>query len=158
MSVCKEKDIAWMRKALLLAEQANEIGEVPVGAVVVFENKIIGCGYNQPIKLSNPTAHAEIIALKNAAKKMMNYRLVNCDLYVTLEPCLMCAGAIVHSRIRRLVFGACEPRSGVIQSQLSAFSMPFLNHKVEVQGGVLEEESAQLITGFFAKRRAEKNR
>ena len=147
-----------MRKALLLAEQANEIGEVPVGAVVVFENKIIGCGYNQPIKLSNPTAHAEIIALKNAAKKMMNYRLVNCDLYVTLEPCLMCAGAIVHSRIRRLVFGACEPRSGVIQSQLSAFSMPFLNHKVEVQGGVLEEESAQLITGFFAKRRAEKNR
>lgn len=146
----------WMQHALRLAEQAAAINEVPVGAVVVLDNAIIGTGYNQMITSCDPTAHAEIIALRNAAKALENYRLINATLYVTLEPCSMCAGAMVHSRIERLVYGATEPKAGVVQSQGEFFQQGFLNHHVATTGSICADDCSSIISDFFARRRKEK--
>lgn len=142
-----------MREALLLARQAEQRGEVPVGAVVVKENEIVGRGFNQPIFSSDPTAHAEIMALRDAANFLSNYRLVDCTLYVTIEPCTMCAGAMVHARIKQLVYGASEPKSGVIASNAGLLDAQYMNHCVEQLGGVLAEECSDLISAFFKRRR-----
>lgn len=146
----------WMRQALELAAQAGERNEVPVGAIVVLDDQVIGRGCNRPISGCDPSAHAEIEALRDAANYLENYRLVDASLYVTIEPCSMCAGAIVHSRIKRLVYGALEPKAGVATSQAQFFDQPWLNHRVEVQGGVLVDECSSMISEFFARRRDEK--
>lgn len=138
-----------MREALELARQAESEGEVPVGAVVVIDDKIVGRGYNRPISGRDPTAHAEIEALRDAAKNVGNYRLVGSTLFVTVEPCTMCAGALVHARVKRLVYGASEPRAGAIHSSVSVLDNPTLNHQVEVTAGLLAEECSDLMTGFF---------
>lgn len=147
-------DQQWMQQALEQAQLAEAEGEVPVGAIVVLDQQIIGKGYNRPIGSCDPTAHAEIQALRAAAAAVSNYRLVQATLYVTLEPCSMCAGAIVHSRIQRLVFGANEPKAGVAGSQQNFFESPWLNHRVEVTQGVLASECSQRLKDFFASRRA----
>ncbi|MGB0224584.1 MAG: tRNA adenosine(34) deaminase TadA [Marinobacterium sp.] len=149
-------DQYWMRQALELAAQAGEHNEVPVGAIVVLDDQVIGRGFNRPISGCDPSAHAEIQALRDAANRLENYRLVDATLYVTIEPCSMCAGAIVHSRIKRLVFGALEPKAGVATSQAQFFDQPWLNHRVELQGGVLADECSSIISDFFARRRDEK--
>ena len=149
-------DQYWMRQALELAAQAGERNEVPVGAIVVLDDQVIGRGCNRPISGCDPSAHAEIEALRDAANCLENYRLVDATLYVTIEPCSMCAGAIVHSRIKRLVYGALEPKAGVATSQISFFDLPWLNHRVDVQGGVLADECSSMISEFFARRRDEK--
>ncbi|OQX33721.1 MAG: tRNA adenosine(34) deaminase TadA [Oceanospirillales bacterium LUC14_002_19_P2] len=156
MQANQETDQHWMQEALRLARLGAALNEVPVGAIVVHENRIVGRGYNSPISRVDPVAHAEIQALRDAAVTLNNYRLVDCDLYVTLEPCTMCAGAIVHSRIRRLVYGATEPKAGAVASQATLLDMPWLNHVVAVTGGVLEEECSQLLSDFFRRRRLEK--
>lgn len=143
----------WMRKALQQAELARAKDEVPVGAVVVRGGEIIGRGYNQPISACDPTAHAEIQALRAAADKVGNYRLVDATLYVTIEPCHMCAGALVHARIENLVFGAREPRAGAVASRNQLLDAPYLNHQVRWQEGVLEAECAALVSDFFAAKR-----
>ena len=142
-----------MRAALELAAQAAAAGEVPVGAVVVKDGEIIGRGYNHPIAAHDPTAHAEIIALRDAARCLANYRLAGCDLYVSLEPCVMCAGAILHARVARVVFGAADPKTGACGSVSNPFSEPRLNHHTIVSGGLLQAESAALLQQFFALRR-----
>lgn len=149
-------DVFWMQRALQLAQQAYDHGEVPVGAVVVLDGECIGEGYNQPIGLHNPIAHAEMMALQAAGKTMQNYRLPNADLYVSLEPCAMCAAAMVHARIRRLVFATTEPKAGCVVSQQKFFEEPFLNHRVAVSHGVLAEQATHLLQTFFRKRRLEK--
>lgn len=149
-------DQYWMRQALELAAQADERNEVPVGAIVVLDDQVIGRGFNIPISGCDPSAHAEIQALRDAASHLENYRLVDATLYVTIEPCSMCAGAIVHSRIKRVVYGALEPKAGVAISQTHFFEEAWLNHRVEVQGGVLAEECSSKISDFFARRRDEK--
>jgi tRNA(adenine34) deaminase len=146
-------DQDWMQQALMLARQAADQGEVPVGALVVRGGQLLGQGYNQPITANDPSAHAEIIAMRSASLAEKNYRLSGCTLYVTLEPCTMCFGAMVHARIGRLVYGASEPRAGVCESQLQLPSVDFYNHRVEVEKGVLAEESAMLLKRFFADRR-----
>lgn len=146
-------DEDWMRRALALAEQAAEAGEVPVGAVLVRDDVVLGEGYNQPILAHDPTSHAEVMALRDAARTEQNYRLPGSTLYVTLEPCTMCFGALVHARVSRLVFAASEPRAGVCVSQLQLPEVSFYNHKVLVEGGLLAEESTALLKGFFARRR-----
>lgn len=146
-------DDGWMREAITLAKEAALNGEVPVGAIVVVDDKIIGRGFNQPISTCDPTAHAEIIALRDAAKRIGNYRLVDASLYVTLEPCTMCAGAMIHSRIKRLIYGASEPKSGVIHSQNNLFDAPYFNRKIDVSAGVCGDECSQIISAFFANRR-----
>ncbi len=146
-------DEAFMREALDLARFAATRGEVPVGAVVVRDGEIIGCGSNAPISSRDPTAHAEITALRAAALAMENYRLGGCTLYVTLEPCAMCAGAIMHARIVRLVFGAADPKTGACGSIVNLFAEPRLNHHADVTAGVLAAESARLLSDFFAARR-----
>jgi tRNA(adenine34) deaminase len=146
-------DQYWMQRALALARQAADQGEVPVGALVVRDSQLLGQGYNQPIIASDPSAHAEIVAIRNASQAENNYRLSGSTLYVTLEPCTMCFGAMVHARIARLVYGASEPRAGVCESQLQLPTVDFYNHRVEVEGGVLAEESAALLKRFFADRR-----
>ncbi|MCG8614111.1 MAG: tRNA adenosine(34) deaminase TadA [Pseudomonadales bacterium] len=151
-----EEHERWMSEALELAKLAERADEVPVGAVVVRGDEIIGRGYNRPISGHDPTAHAEIMAIREAASQIGNYRLVDCQMYVTLEPCTMCVGAIVHARINLLVFGATEPKSGAVVSQNSLFEHSAFNHRVEYLGGVLAETSANLISGFFARRREEK--
>ncbi len=156
MQANQETDQHWMQEALRLARLGAALNEVPVGAIVVHENRIVGRGYNSPISRVDPVAHAEIQALRDAAVTLNNYRLVDCDLYVTLEPCTMCAGAIVHSRIRRLVYGATEPKAGAVVSQANLLDMPWLNHVVAVTGGVLERECSQLLSDFFRRRRLEK--
>jgi tRNA(adenine34) deaminase len=142
-----------MREALVLARQAAAAGEVPVGAVVVKDGHIIGAGYNQPISRHDPSAHAEVMALRDAAQRQGNYRLVGCDLYVTLEPCCMCVGAIMHARIARLVFGAADAKTGACGSVTNLFDDARLNHHATVAGGLLADESAQLLKDFFAQRR-----
>ncbi len=146
-------DELWMQQALLLADIAAADGEVPVGAIVVLDGRIIGRGWNQPVSSCDPTAHAEIVALRDAARTIGNYRIVGADLYVTIEPCSMCAGAIAHARIKRLVYAATEPKAGVVASRQNFFELPFLNHRVEVVGGVLPELSAAKMRDFFQFRR-----
>lgn len=146
-------DEHWMREALALACEAGTCGEVPVGAVVVREGEIIGRGFNQPIGRHDPSAHAEIMALRDAAARVGNYRLPEAQLYVTLEPCLMCAGAIMHARILRVVFGARDPKTGVAGSVIDVFAEARLNHHAEVVGGVLAEDCGGLLSSFFAARR-----
>lgn len=146
-------DESLMRSALALAEQAAAAGEVPVGALVVQEGVIIGRGHNQPISSHDPTAHAEIMALRDAARHRGNYRLAGCELVVTLEPCVMCVGAILHARIRRVVYATADPKTGACGSVLDLFAMERLNHHATVVGGVLAHESRALLQQFFTARR-----
>jgi tRNA(adenine34) deaminase len=143
----------FMAEALALAADARQAGEVPVGAVVVREGQIIGRGFNAPISLHDPSAHAEIQALRAAALALGNYRLAGCSLYVTLEPCAMCAGAIQHARIARVVFGASDPKTGACGSVINLFAEPLLNHHTEVEGGLLAQQCGELLTAFFRERR-----
>lgn len=143
----------WMRAALNEAARARDAGEVPVGALVIRDGQLLGAGFNQPISSVDPTAHAEIVALRAAARAVGNYRLTAATLYVTVEPCLMCAGALVHARIALLVYGAPEPKAGAVVSTMRAYELPTLNHRVEVLGGVLENECRALIQAFFRDRR-----
>ncbi len=151
-----KQDEHWMREALTLAELGAAVGEVPVGAVVVYKDRIVGRGYNSPIGRTDPSAHAEILAIRDAARTLGNYRLIDCDLYVTLEPCSMCAGALVHSRIRRLVYGATEPKAGAVVSKDQALQRNSLNHFVELTGGVLAGECSTMLSAFFRRRREQK--
>ena len=146
-------DQAFMRAALELAAEAGRRGEVPVGAVVVVDDAIVGEGFNQPIATHDPSAHAEIVAMRDAGRRVSNYRLSDATLYVTIEPCQMCVGAMVHARIARLVFGAREPKAGAIESAMRAHEHPSLNHRMIAVGGVLEEECRALIHTFFEERR-----
>ena len=145
-----------MREALRLAEQGQQLGEVPVGAVVVKDGVVIGRGYNSPITLHDPSADAEMQALREAARTLGNYRLVGCELFVTLEPCLMCSGAIMHARVARLVYGASDYKTGACGSVLNTFAQPSWNHHTEVYGGVLAQECGDMLSRFFALRRAQK--
>ncbi|MDR2710554.1 MAG: tRNA adenosine(34) deaminase TadA [Burkholderiales bacterium] len=154
MEFTLDQDLRWMRQALALAEDAAARHEVPVGAIVVFENTIIGHGGNAPIAGNDPTAHAEIAALREAACALGNYRLPGCSLYVTLEPCAMCAGAIMHARIVRLVFGARDTKTGACGSVVDLFAESRLNHHTEVIPDILADESAALLSTFFKARRA----
>lgn len=149
-------DIEFMQQALELASLAANNGEVPVGAIVVKDGEIIGCGSNAPIGLRDPTAHAEIQAMRQAATHLGNYRLVDCTLYVTLEPCAMCAGAIQHARIKKLLYGASDPKTGACGSVIDLMSEPKLNHHTEVIGGVLAEKCGAILTDFFKLRRLNK--
>jgi tRNA(adenine34) deaminase len=142
-----------MEAALIEAQKAWDLGEVPVGAVVVLGDEIVGRGFNQPIASHDPTAHAEIMALRDAGRLIGNYRLPECDLYVTLEPCVMCSGAMMHARIGHIFFGTSDPKTGAAGSILDIFSEPRLNHHAQVQGGLLAEECAALIRAFFQARR-----
>ena len=144
---------AFMRVALAQAALGKSAGEVPVGAVVVHQGKVIGVGFNQPISAHDPTAHAEVVALRAAAAAIGNYRLTDATMYVTLEPCLMCVGAMVHARIALVVYGVAEPKSGALQSMTSAHELPGLNHRLTTLGGVLERESRDLLQAFFRERR-----
>ncbi|WAH57697.1 tRNA adenosine(34) deaminase TadA [Pseudomonas silvicola] len=150
----RSRDQHFMREALALAAQGAAMGEVPVGAVLVHGGEIIGRGFNCPITGSDPSAHAEMVAIRAAAQAVSNYRLPGSTLYVTLEPCSMCAGLIVHSRISRVVYGALEPKAGVAQSQGQFFTQGFLNHRVLIEGGVLAEECGAMLSEFFKARRA----
>ncbi len=141
-----------MREALLEAEKAEDKGEVPVGAVLVKDETIIARGHNKPVSGNDPTAHAEIVAIRNASEKIQNYRLSGCELYVTLEPCTMCLGAAVQSRINRLVFGALDPKSGAVESVMG-FPLEKMNHRMEIRGGVLAEECGKILRAFFERRR-----
>ncbi|MGJ8648534.1 MAG: tRNA adenosine(34) deaminase TadA [Marinomonas colpomeniae] len=151
-------DQKWMELALELAAKAALENEIPVGAIVVLNDEVIGEGYNSPISLCDPTAHAEIQAIRMACKATNNYRLPGATLYVTLEPCSMCAGAIIHSRIDRVVYAATEPKSGVAESQGRFFDAPFLNHQVDVHSGVLAEVASSQLTQFFQYRREQKKK
>ena len=149
-------DEYWMRQALSLAQRAQEEGEVPVGALLVLDNQVIGEGWNRPIGRHDPTAHAEIMALRQGGAVLQNYRLLNATLYVTLEPCVMCAGAMVHSRIRRLVYGAADEKTGAVGSLVDILRHPGMNHQVEIVSGVLAEECAATLSNFFRMRRDQK--
>jgi tRNA(adenine34) deaminase len=142
-----------MEEALRCAQRALEAGEVPVGAVAVCEGRIIGRGWNRNIASSDPTAHAEIIALREAGTTVGNHRLEECELFVTIEPCAMCAGALVHARIRRLVYGADDPKAGAVRSVVQIVNHPQLNHKIAVRSGVLAGRSAEVLQSFFRNRR-----
>ena len=152
------QDEDFMRMAIALAQEAASLGEVPVGAVVVKDGVVIGKGRNAPIRLSDPTAHAEIQAMREAAQHLGNYRLVGCTLYVTLEPCAMCSGAIQHARIARLVYGASDPKTGCCGSVVNLMAEQKLNHHCEVTSGVLAEECGSLLSDFFRQRRLAKIR
>ncbi len=142
-----------MEEALRCAQRALEMGEVPVGAIVVYENQIVGRGWNRNLADNDPTAHAEIIALREAGANVGNYRLSNCELFATIEPCAMCAGALIHARIRRLVYGANDPKAGAVHSVLQVLNHPHLNHRMDVRGGVLAGRSAEIMQEFFRRRR-----
>lgn len=142
-----------MEEALRSAQRALEAGEVPVGAVVVYDGKIVGRGWNRNISGSDPTAHAEIVALREAGANLGNHRLGDCDLFVTIEPCAMCAGAMVHARIRRVIYGADDSKAGAVHSVMQVLNHPQLNHHVEVRGGVLAGRCAELLQTFFRSRR-----
>ena len=144
----------FMEEALIEAKKALEKGEVPIGAVVVLGKDIIGRGYNQPITKNDPTAHAEIMALRDASMNLNNYRLKDTLVYSTLEPCLMCAGALVHARIKKLFYSSSDPKSGVIESNGSLMQSAFLNHKISYEGGILKEESSKILKNFFLKKRS----
>ena len=147
------KDELFMKEALKLAKKALEVGEVPVGAVIVLDEEIIGQGFNEPIRTSDPTAHAEIKALKQAAIFLDDYRLIGAKMYSTLEPCLMCAGASVHARISEIIFSAYDQKSGVLESNGALLKSDFINHKISFKGGVLADESSRLLKGFFSEKR-----
>lgn len=149
-------DQQWMARALQLAVKAEEAGEVPVGAVIVKEGKLIAEGYNQMISLNDPSAHAEMQAVRQAGQHLQNYRLTDCTLYVTLEPCSMCAGMLVHSRLARLVFGASDYKTGAAGSVMNLVQHPQLNHQLEVTGGVMAAQCAASLSAFFKRRRQEK--
>ncbi len=151
-----EQDEYWMRYALQLADNAQQQGEVPVGAVLVKDNQIIGEGWNQSISLHDPSAHAEMMAIRDAGKNMLNYRLVGSCLYVTLEPCTMCAGLLIHSRIERLVFGASDLKTGAVGSLYDLLGDLRMNHQVEVKGGVMQQECGNKLSLFFKLRRRQK--
>lgn len=149
-------DEYWMQEALYQAEEAYEIGEVPVGAIVIVDNTCVGTGYNKSISNSDPCAHAEVVALRDAAKTIGNYRLNKASLFVTLEPCLMCIGAIIHARISEVVFAAADPKTGVLVSQMNCCELPFINHIPLVRRGVLEDKASKLLQKFFQERRKQK--
>lgn len=149
----KPADIDFMRLALAEAQLAADLGEVPVGAVLVHQGQVIGKGFNQPISSNDPSAHAEMVALRQAALAQGNYRLPGTTLYVTLEPCTMCAGLLIHSRVSRLVFGASEPRAGAVVSRAQVLDQNWMNHRIEVEGGVLAEECGEVLRAFFKGRR-----
>jgi len=149
------RDEDYMREALQLAEQAAQAGEVPVGAVVVKDGEIVGRGSNAPISRHDPSAHAEMMALRDAAQHIGNYRLLGCELFVTLEPCVMCVGAMFHARIARVVFGAHDPKTGAAGSVLNLFAETRLNHHARIHGGVMAEECGKVLSDFFAARRAQ---
>jgi tRNA(adenine34) deaminase len=151
-----EQDEYWMRYALQLADNAQQQGEVPVGAVLVKDNQIIGEGWNQSISLHDPSAHAEMMAIRDAGKNLLNYRLVGSCLYVTLEPCTMCAGLLIHSRIERLVFGASDLKTGAVGSLYDLLGDLRMNHQVEVKGGVMQQECGNKLSLFFKLRRRQK--
>jgi tRNA(adenine34) deaminase len=146
-------DVQWMREALAEARAAADAGEVPIGALAVANGEVLGRGQNRVLRDVDPTAHAEIVAMREAAKRLGNYRLLECELYVTLEPCAMCAGAMIHARIKRLVYGAPDPKAGAAGSVLSVLNHPRLNHQMTVTAGVLAEESGDLLREFFKQRR-----
>jgi tRNA(adenine34) deaminase len=148
-----DTDIKWMRHALRLAGRAGAEGEVPVGAVLIKDGEVVGEGWNRPIAAHDPSAHAELVALRAAAAVVGNYRLLDTTLYVTLEPCVMCAGAIIHARVMRVVYGAGDPKTGAAGGAVDIFAAPFVNHRVVVEGGVLAEESGRMLTAFFKERR-----
>jgi tRNA(adenine34) deaminase len=147
------KDELWMEEALRSAQRALEAGEVPVGAVVVCGERIVGRGWNRNLTDRDPTAHAEIVALREAGATLGNHRLAGCDLFATIEPCPMCAGALVHARIKRLVYGADDPKAGAVHSVMQVLNHPQLNHKIEVRSGILAGRSAELLQTFFKSRR-----
>jgi len=149
----EQGDEAFMRAALALADEARERGEVPVGAVLVMDGEILGRGYNQPVSRNDPTAHAEIVALREAGRQSGNYRLPGSTMYVTIEPCQMCVGAMVHARVARVVYGTPEPKAGAIESAMRAHEHPSLNHRLEAVGGVLEADCRNIIQTFFKERR-----
>ena len=149
----KDNDVFYMEKALSQAKKALSHGEVPVGSIVVLDNQIISEGYNCPISTHDCSAHAEMVALRCAAKKVENYRLINSTLYVTLEPCLVCVGAMIHARIHRLVFGTYDPKAGVVCSQINSLEFSWLNHNIKYTGGVLAEECGEILKQFFKERR-----
>ena len=151
-----EKDLYWMEYALRLADKAEQHGEVPVGAVLVLDDKVIGEGWNLVISQNDPCAHAEIMALRDGGKTISNYRILGATLYVTLEPCAMCAGAIVHSRVQRVVYGANDLKTGAGGSVFNIMVDPKLNHQVELESGLMAEQCANKISDFFARRRKEK--
>lgn len=148
-------DEHWMRHALLLAQRAQDEGEVPVGAVLVLGDRVIGEGWNRPIGHHDPTAHAEIMALRQGGLVLQNYRLLNATLYVTLEPCIMCAGAMVHSRIGRLVYGASDEKTGAAGSLIDILRHPGMNHQIDITSGVLAQACAETLSAFFRQRRAQ---
>ena len=158
MTEQEQIDQNYMRLALEQGQLAYDCGEVPVGAVVVFAGQVIGRGYNKPITSLDPSAHAEVVALRDAAKNIGNYRLPGSTLYVTVEPCTMCTGLLVHSRIERLVYGTTEPKSGVIESAMCLLDRPFYNHKIDILGGVLATEASTLMSDFFTMRRESKRK
>jgi tRNA(adenine34) deaminase len=153
MGIIQSQDEAWMRYAIRLAQRAEQQGEVPIGAVIVKDDQCIAEGWNMPIATHDPTAHAEIMAIRRGGIALENYRLCDATLYVTLEPCVMCMGAISHARIKRLVFGAFDPKRGAVCNALSLTDANFLNHRVNWTGGVLEEECGELLKDFFRARR-----
>lgn len=150
---CPASDEIWMEEAILAARRALESGEVPVGAVVVCDSKIVGRGWNRNLGDCDPSAHAEIVALREAGRNIGNHRLSDCDLFATIEPCAMCAGALVHARVRRLVYGADDPKAGAVHSVLQVLNHPRLNHRMEIRGGVLAERCSELLQEFFKSRR-----
>src|ERR1700690_675801 len=153
LSGARPSDELWVEEALRSAQRALEAGEVPVGAVVVFEGRIVGRGWNRNVTEHDPSAHAEIVALREAAQNLGNHRLGDCELFATIEPCAMCAGAIVHARIRRLVYGADDTKAGAVHSILQVVNHPSLNHQMEIRAGVLAGRSAEMLQEFFKKRR-----
>ncbi len=156
MTLSADVDAHFMRLALQQAIRAQQAGEVPVGAVLVRDGVVVGTGYNHPIGLHDPSAHAEMMALRDGAASLENYRLPGCTMYVTLEPCAMCAGAMLHARLERVVFGATDPKTGVAGSVLNLFDQTQLNHQTSVVGGVLANECSQMLSSFFAQRRLQK--
>ena len=152
----EQQDLHFMQQAFLLAQEAEQHDEIPVGAVVVYQNKIIGRGFNQSIMTNDPSAHAEMLAIREAGQALNNYRLLDCTLYVTLEPCPMCAGLLVHSRIKRLVFASPDLKTGAAGSALNLTNHEQLNHKIDVTKGVMQNECSHALSSFFKRRRAEK--
>lgn len=153
-----EQDHQFMCQALALAQQAAELGEVPVGAVIVVDGGVIGEGYNQPIATHDPTAHAEVVAIRQAAQKLQNYRLENSTLYVTLEPCTMCVGALIHARISRVVFATTEPKAGSLVSARKQLETGYYNHVFKFEGGLLADEASKQLSDFFRGRREAKKK